>query len=60
MRNKCTGTHIIPNWQDIGTGVFIWELGFMQESREKSQRTFGTFTSSNTQAEASACKRAKF
>ncbi len=26
----------------------------------KTQRTFGTFASSNTQADASACKRAKF
>ena len=29
-------------------------------NKRKSQRTFGTFASSDTQAEASACKRAKF
>jgi len=29
-------------------------------AKRDSQRTFGTFASSNAQAEASACKRAKF
>ena len=28
--------------------------------RRDSQRTFGTYASSNTQAEASTCKRAEF
>ncbi len=36
-------------------------LYMLSERRNrKSQRTFGTFASSNTQANASACKRANF
>lgn len=39
----------------------LMEFLFCRPANEKkSQRTFGTFASSDTQADASACKRAKF